>query len=417
MTEDKSWKPKRTSDGSTESQAANHVVEISVQSSECKAALEKAFDDIPEVTINKGPARSAASIVVLELSDKPKETFETIREMVQGGNGPEIFLTAPSFDSAVLLEAMRTGAKEFFTQPIQKKEVLEAVGRYLERATVKGTPSTERRKEGKILAFFGGKGGVGTTSIAVNLAASLNMLPSKPSVVLVDVNQHGGDLPLYLDIQPTHSFRDISADLSRLDQAFLLRVLAKTEMGIHVLPSGYDDLSTGRLNPDCVEATLNLLKTRFDYVVLDCGHVLDLTTKKALEVANSIMVTSTLMVPVVHRTKRILELLRGSGFPQSKIQLVMNRYLSAEQDVLHETEEILKQKAFWLIPNDYPSASQSVNGGKPLIDVAPRSAVAKTYRELACSFDGTTATVAKKGLVSWLNPFKSRQVESAATGV
>ncbi|MCA9452357.1 MAG: hypothetical protein KC584_06980, partial [Nitrospira sp.] len=182
----------------------------------------------------------------------------------------------------------------------------------------------------------------------------------------VDVNQHGGDLPLYLDLQPNHSFRDIATDLSRLDQAFLIRVLTKTELGIQVLPSGYDDLSTGRLSPDCVEATLRLLQASFDYVILDCGHVLDLTTKKALELATLILVTSTLMVPVVHRTKRILELLRGSGFPAEKIRLVMNRFLSAEQDVLKETEEILKQKAFWLLPNDYPSASQAVNSGKPL---------------------------------------------------
>jgi len=95
----------------------------------------------------------------------------------------------------------------------------------------------------------------------------------------------------------------------------------------------------------------------------------------------------------------------------------MNRYLSAEQDVLKETEEILKQKAFWLFPNDYPSASQSVNSGKPLIDVAPRSAVAKSFRDLACSFSEASPSEAKKGLAGWLNPFKSRKAEPAPSGV
>ncbi|MGE0175381.1 MAG: CpaE family protein [Oligoflexales bacterium] len=311
---------------------------------------------------------------------------------------------------------MRSGAKEFLAQPVQKKEVVEAVERFLERMAVQGNKHETKRKEGRIFAFFGGKGGVGTTSIAVNFAAALNKLPTNPSVVLVDVNQHGGDLPLYLDLQPKHSFRDISADLTRLDQAFLVRVLTKTDLGLQVLPSGYDDLSTGRLSPDCVEVTLKLLQATFDYVILDCGHVLDLTTKKALELATSIMVASTLMVPVVHRTKRILELLRGSGFPQNKIRLVMNRYLSAEQDVLKETEEILKQKAFWLFPNDYPSASQSVNSGKPLIDVAPRSAIAKSYRELANSFEETGVPDTKKGLAGWLNPFKNRKSEPSVSG-
>ena len=144
-----------------------------------------------------------------------------------------------------------------------------------------------------------------------------------------------------------------------------------------------------------------------------------LTTKKALELATWIMVTSTLMVPVVHRTKRILELLRGSGFSSNKIRLVINRYVSAEQDVLKETEDILKQKTFWSIPNDYPSSSQSVNSGKPIIEGAPRSPVAKSFKDLAATFDEQPATAAaskKSGLTSWLNPFKGRRVQSSPSG-
>ena len=97
----------------------------------------------------------------------------------------------------------------------------------------------------RVITVASGKGGVGTTSIAVNLAAALRNRPDQPTVALVDVNQHGGDLPLYLDLQPNHSFRDIATDLSRLDQAFLIRILTKTESGLQVLASGYDDLSTG----------------------------------------------------------------------------------------------------------------------------------------------------------------------------
>jgi pilus assembly protein CpaE len=320
-------------------------------------------------------------------------------------------------DPVLLLEAMRAGAKEFLAHPIQKQEVVEAIKRFLERAAVQESKGDGQRKAGKMFAFFGGKGGVGTTSIAVNVAAAIKALPGNPSVALVDVNQHGGDLPLYLDLQPTHSFRDIAADLSRLDQAFLIRVLTKTDLGIQVLPSGYDDLSTGRLHPDCVEATLRLLQASFDYVILDCGHVLDLTTKKALELATLILVTSTLMVPVVHRTKRILELLRGSGFPAKKIRLVMNRFLAAEQDVLKETEDILKQEAFWLFPNDYPAVSQAVNSGKPLIEVAPRTAVAKSYRDLASAFDEPARPQTTQGsFFGWLNRLKGRKVQSSPSG-
>jgi pilus assembly protein CpaE len=411
---DKTWKPKRVGGESSNCSSSVPVVELSMRSAECKASLESIIREIEGVRLKDKSDSAVAQLFIMELEENPEDTFSLIREMEKLNNGTEIFLTASKMDSGILLEAMRAGAKEFLAQPIQKQEVIEAVKRFQDRIAVHAGKGDGQRKIGKILAFFGGKGGVGTTSIAVNVAAAINALPNHPSVVLVDVNQHGGDLPLYLDLQPTHSFRDIATDLSRLDQAFLIRVLTKTDLGIQVLPSGYDDLSTGRLSPDCVEATLRLLQGSFDYIIIDCGHVLDLTTKKALEMATLILVTSTLMVPVVHRTKRILELLRGSGFPSNKIRLIMNRFLTEEQDVLTETEEILKQKAFWLFPNDYPSASQAVNGGKPLIDVAPRSAVAKSYRDIANLFDGQAMQHAvKESLVGWLNPFKGLKVHSA----
>jgi pilus assembly protein CpaE len=414
---DKAWQPKRAGSEGSEGSSKEALVDISVTNEECKSVLAKCLKEIEGIRFREPQSAEMANLVIMDLAENPEETFTVIRDMGKMANAPEIFLTAPMPDSEILLEAMRSGAKEFLAQPIQEREVQRAIARYWERATTQKDKSQGEKKAGSLMALFGGKGGVGTTSIAVNLAAALRQLPSKPSVILVDVNQHGGDLPLYLDLQPNHSFRDIAADLSRLDPAFLVRVLTKCESGLQVLPSGYDDLSTGRLSPDCVEATLKLLQASFDYVVIDCGHVLDLTTKKALELATWIMVTSSLMVPVVHRTKRILELLRGSGFSAGKIRLVINRYVSAEQDVLKETEDILKQKTFWIVPNDYPSSSQSVNSGKSIIEGAPRSSIAKSFKDLAATFEEQPTTASKKsGLTSWLNPFKGRRVQSSPSG-
>ena len=411
---DSSWKPKRAGSTTSDSLPDSPLVELSVRTPECKSTLEEIVGGVEGVQLKGSQNAKPPAVIILELEENPEQTYRVIREMAKMAQGTEVFLTSSTLDSGVLLEGMRAGAKEFLAQPIQKKEVEDAFERFFERYKASSSKSDEQKKAGKIMAFFGGKGGVGTTSIAVNLAATLVNLPTKPSVVLVDVNQHGGDLPLYLDLQPNHSFRDIASDLTRLDHAFLIRVLTKYESGLQVLASGYDDLSTGRLSPDCVEATLRLLETSFDYIILDCGHVLDLTTKKALELSTLIFVTSTLMVPVVHRTKRILELLRGSGFPPSKIRLVMNRYLSAEQDVLAETEDILKQKTHWMFPNDYPSMSQAVNSGKPVIDVGSRASIAKSYKDFAQSFaEGVQGRSGKSALSSWLSPFKGRRSQSS----
>ncbi|MGB0910283.1 MAG: AAA family ATPase [Nitrospirales bacterium] len=381
---DSAWKPTRLGSGKSDEADQSTVVELAITSPDVKLALEEVINSASAFSVKQSTDSVVPQLLILEIDEDPEKTFSLVKTVLSSAKGTEVFLTSAKTDSVILLEALRSGMKEFLPQPIKPDEVKASLERFQERhseAALEGSQSS-----GKIIALFGGKGGTGTTSVAVNLAASLHMGKGKPSVVLVDVNQHGGDIPLYLDLPTTHSFRDIAADLARVDLAFLTSVLTKHESGVHVLPSGYDDLSAGRLNPDCIEPTIKLLQAMFQYVVIDCGHVLDLTTKKALELSSNIMVVSSLMVPVVHRTKRILELLRGSGVPQDKIELAVTRYLPHEKDVLVETKEILKQEANWLLPNDYASSSNAINSGKPVVMIAPRSPLTKSYQQLAASF-------------------------------
>ena len=410
---DSSWKPTRLGGGKSDSTRQQTVVELGINSPDVKQALEEIIRADGEFSLKQSTEGVVPQLLILEIDEDAEKTFSLVKTVLGAAKGTEVFLTSAKTDSAILLEALRSGMKEFLPQPIQPEEVKASLERFKTRHSEAALES--KKQAGKIIALFGGKGGTGTTSVAVNLAASLHMAKGKPSVVLVDVNQHGGDIPLYLDLPTTHSFRDIAADLSRVDLAFLTSVLTKHESGVHVLPSGYDDLSAGRLNPDCIEPTIKLLQSMYEFVVIDCGHVLDLTTKKALELSSSIMVVSSLMVPAVHRTKRILELLRGSGVPQEKIELVITRYLPHEKDVLNETKEILKQEANWMLPNDYASSSNAINSGKPVVMIAPRSSLTKTYQRLAESFlDQSPSPQSSSFWGSWIKSVKGKRAQPSA---
>lgn len=378
------WKPVRVSNGTPEgtkgASGGQFLVDLVIYNPEVK----KVFEGIIEAHSNlriKAPNDSAvAQLVILELDEDPTESFSFIETVVQAVDGREVFLSSPRTDSKVLLEAIRAGAKEFFPQPIQQSEVEVALDKFVTRCQQNTKEQTQ--KVGNILCVLGGKGGVGTTSVAVNLGIGLQLASSTGSVVLVELNQNGGDLAIFLDVQSTHSLRDLGSDLTRLDLALLTRVLSKHSSGVHILPSGYDDLSSGRLSPDSVEPIVKLLQSVFDHVVIDCGHVLDLPAKKAIEMASTIMVLSTLVVPVVHRTKKILDLLRNSGIDSKKIRVVFNRFSSEEQEVLRETEETLKIDSSFVIPNDDVTARDSVNNGTPLIESAPRTPIAKVFHDM-----------------------------------
>lgn len=383
----KAWKPIRLS-GSAESKkvdksSATILVELVIYNEEVKKTFRGVLDAHPEFRVKDIKEPDVPRLVILELDEDPKESFAFVETVVQSVSGREVWLTSPRTEANVLLESIRAGVKEFFPQPVNPDEV----GRALEKFSARCKEATQAsaKKVGDILCVFGGKGGVGTTTFAVNLALGLQRANTRRSVALVEINQQAGDLPLFLDLRPPHSLKDIGSDLSRLDAALLTRLLCKHDSGLHVLSSGYDDLSSGRLPPECVEPTLKLLQSIFDFVVVDCGHVLDLTAKKTIELSTSIIVVSSLIVPIVHRTKRILDLLKSSGMDSERVKLVFNRYSSDEKEILHETEDALKFKCKWVVPNDYVAASGAVNNGTPVCLFAPKSQVAKCYQEIAAS--------------------------------
>lgn len=378
------WKPVRLSDGNPgggKGGSSNHfLVDLVIYNPDVKKTFQDVVDAHPNLQVKDPNDSAVAQLVILELDEDPSESFSFIETVVQAVEGREVFLTSPRTDSQVLLEALRAGAKEFFPQPIQEPEVKVAFDKFATRCQQATKEHTQ--KVGNILCLLGGKGGIGTTTVAVNLGLGLHAASSGGSVVLVELNQHGGDLSIFLDVQSNHSLRDLGSDLTRLDLALLTRVLSKHSSGMHILPSGYDDLSSGRISPESVEPILKLLQSLFDHIVVDCGHVLDLPAKKALEMASNIIVLSTLIVPVIHRTKRILDLLRNSGIDGKKVRVVFNRYTSEEQEVLRETEETLKIDSSFVIPNDYATASDSINNGTPMVLSAPRTAITKVFHDM-----------------------------------
>ena len=243
------------------------------------------------------------------------------------------------------------------------------------------------RKWGKkIISVFGGRGGIGTTSFAVNLGASLRQVEKAPSVVLVELNRNAGDLALFLDLKTPNTLRELGTEFSRLDFQLLRRFLFKHDSGIHVLSSGYNDLIAKRLSPEWIDPILKLLQGSFDFIIIDCGHLLGSTTKKAFEVSTAVYLLCTLSVPVVNRLKQLMDYLHRSNLPSSRIKWVINRYIDEENEILRETEKLFNSPATWIIPNDYPRAIRAVNSGTPFVLDSPQSSIARSYRKIASAF-------------------------------
>ena len=244
--------------------------------------------------------------------------------------------------------------------------------------------SRENFKDGTIINVISSKGGVGTTTIAVNLAVSLAAEKNNPSVALIDMNLLFGYIPLFLEIEPKYNWGEITKNISRLDDIYLKNILSVDASGVCVLPS---PSSVGDLNeesPEIMEHLLMLMQRVFDFIIIDGGQPLDDISLKILELSDIALLVSILTLPCILNTKKLLKTFRGLGFPlDENVKIVVNRYLKKSNISLTDAESSFEKEIFWTIPNDYQTTVNAINEGKALAQSAPGEAITQNFREFA----------------------------------
>jgi len=357
-------------------------VRIEVKSGGLAGTLAEMIRSFQGYRVQSEDDSRPADLLIFELGDDSKKDFELIRSLMDLGETGEVFLVSRHSDPSLLLQAMRQGVNEFFSLPIKREEVLEALARLKERRDK--SKNSEPLRLGQLIQVVGSKGGVGTTTVAVNLAVSLAERESVQSVALVDMNQLFGDVVLFLEIKPSYHWGEITNNVSRLDPTFLMNVLSRDPHGLYVLPSPVHLNGHNPVSPEIMEDLLGLMQKMFDFVVIDGGQSLDATYLKILQMSDTVLLVSTLSLPCLTNTNKFLKSSYALGYPsRERIRVVINRYLKKSEVSLKDAEAGIDKKVFWTIPNDYRTTMSAINQGKPLCQSASKAAVTKSIRGLA----------------------------------
>lgn len=358
--------------------------DIRLRSERLRAIFIEVLKAYPEYMVRPSHSAGPVDLLILDLDENnPSATFALVRNTVKTSPSTQILLTSTSADAQVLLEALRAGVKEFLPSPFSAEEAKQALCRIKERA---GDGHSGHEPRGRVISILGAKGGVGTTSVAANLGCALQLIDRGKSVVLVDLDAMSSDLPMFLDLQPAHGLKDIAEDYARIDKVFLMNLISTHDSRIHLLASGYEDPTGRSLSPEAVAHTMTLLRVLFDYVVVDCGMMVDETILGALNISSTVLVVSSIQVPVIRSTRRLLDKLKQCGHPTQKIKVVMNRYDQKVADLLKNTESALQHKIFAFIPEEFDRASRAINNGWPLVLSSQTDSIAQAYQRLAASF-------------------------------
>lgn len=244
--------------------------------------------------------------------------------------------------------------------------------------------SKETLKQGKLINIIGSKGGIGTTTIAVNLAVSLAEKKAVQSVALIDMNLLFGDIPLFLMIEPNYNWVEITDRISRLDDILLKNILSIDPSGVCVLPSPSYLNNQNSITPEFMVRLLMRMQKVFDFVIIDGGQSLDDISLKILELSDTVLLISILSPPCLLNTKKLLKTFHDLGFSLDiNIKILINRYLKKSNISIKDAEFLIEKDIFWTIPNDYQTTITAINEGKSLVQFAPRKAVAKNFRKLA----------------------------------
>ena len=354
------------------------AVSIDCRTDAARQTFEEMFSSRHGYLVTKGQGTGSLDMLVLELDEiRPQQTFSRVREVLSTLPNLEVFLTASRIDPQMLLEAFRVGVKEFLSQPLTRQEVEPALARFEERFSAKVAQSD--RPLGRVVSVIGARGGVGVSTVATNMATSVQQSGKGESTALMDLDLHGGELGLFLDLHASQGLKHLAKDLSRLDETIIRSMMVQHTSGLQLLSSGYEAFEDAEYVHGSTMRVIGLLRSMHRHIFIDCGHILDPAVKEALDYSDQVIVITTLSLPAIRRTKRLLEAFTAAQYPADKVTVVVNRYTNDQKDLLNETESMLAVRMAGLIPNDYGTASEAIDHGKPFTIMAARTSIGQWY--------------------------------------
>jgi pilus assembly protein CpaE len=262
-------------------------------------------------------------------------------------------LVVSSLDPRLMLEAMRAGVSECVAEPLTAAALEEAVRRVL-------TNTTET--SGQVFAFVGSKGGVGTTTMAVNTAAALGRM-AKGEVLLIDMHMAYGDCAVFLGVEPRFSMIDALDNIHRMDESFFSGVVEKTETGVHLLASSPRPRQV-TADASKIGALLEAASRMYRTTVLDVPRS-DMTILDSLDASTTVVVVTSQEIASLRNAATMAETLRAR-YGTGRVKVAINRF-HRESVIAHaDIERAVGGSVEHMIPSDYRSAIEALNAGRPL---------------------------------------------------
>lgn len=294
---------------------------------------------------------------------------------------PVLVLTSRG-DVADKVAGFEAGADDYMVKPFEPVELEVRIKALLARRGSTSTPIVAPQKSATVVAVFGCKGGVGTTTLAVNLALALREITSGV-VALMDADLSFGDVGLHLNVPPVHTINDLIQYVDELDSAMLAQAMVEHPSGVRILLSPPRPERAEEVSARLVGRVLDVASYMFDYIVVDTQRMYDDRTLMVLDKAAIILLVLTADIGALRNASLFLALARTLGYPADKVVPVLNGTGVdtgiREQDV----KRVLGGREPFPLESGGVEVALATNQGSPIILTNPRNKAARGVWHLA----------------------------------
>lgn len=354
-------------------------------------------------------SQTMPDIALVSLDADPAKGLALVAKLSQDLPGCSVLVISSSQEGSLILQAMRNGAKEFLGFPLRLEDFMAAIDRIKQSNDVRSGDGKVRSSQ--VITVAGVGGGVGCTSLAINLACVLAQ-NERNGVAIMDLDLALGDADVWLDIIPDYTIQDVAENITRLDYSLLKRSLTKHDCGAFLLPRPVQMDDATSITPEELRRVIALLKATFTHLVIDVSKSFGPLDLAVMEVSDVVLLVTQLDLPCLRNVVRLMQYFDQRENFEDKIKVVVNRLgLEANQISLNKALETIGREIYWQIPNDYAVMVESRNNGVPLITEAPKAKLTKSLEQLAYSIDAAAQPIEdgdeiakpRKGLFGFLS--------------
>lgn len=317
-----------------------------------------------------------------------------------------LIVLGPGDNPDAMRLAMRAGASDYLTSPLQQAELLAALDR------ISGQIESAKEKSGELVTVINSCGGSGASFLAANIAYGFHNV-DKVKSLLIDFDLQFGGLSRYFDINPRRGIIDALDAVEDMDDVSADTYITHHKSGLRLLAACTDSLSiSNEVSVERIDLLLRMFLHHNEYVVVDLPRRIDLIGATVLESSDHVLLVVQQSLSHIHHALQMIRLITHElGVPMNRVTVVLNRHDKKKLIEKSDIRESLKVEQIVEVPNHYSVVSESIDAGKPILSSARNSAVARAIAELQGHIRGVKPELSSQSILGRAIPSILRRTQ------